>query len=127
VLTRNSFEYAVFRVVPRVERQEFVNAGVVLYCKGQNYLESRIHLDRPRVLALCPDVDLELVCQHLEAIPKVCAGLPEAGPVAALSARERFRWLVAPRSTVIQVSPVHSGLCEDPAEALETLFQKLVL
>lgn len=122
----SSFDYAVLRVVPRVDRGEFVNAGVILYCKGKHYLGARVHVDEARLLALWPDLDLEVVRLHLEAFSKICKGDPDAGPIAALPQRERFHWLVAPRSTIIQVSPVHSGLCELPEIGLEKLFQQLV-
>ncbi len=120
-----SFDYAVFRIVPRVEREEFVNAGVIVYCAEQHFLAARVHIDEARLKALWPDLDIELVRQHLEAITRISSGDPSAGPIARLAPGERFHWLVAPRSTMIQVSPVHSGICEAPAEALERLFQQL--
>jgi hypothetical protein len=123
---QSSFDYAVVRVVPRVEREEFVNAGVILFCLEKHFLEARIHIDEPRLKALWPEIDIDLVRQHLEAFPKICSGDRSAGPIAQLSRRERFHWLVAPRSTIIQVSPVHSGLCGDPEEALERLVQQLL-
>jgi len=123
---RVSFEYAVLRVVPRVEREEFINAGVVVFCKESDFLAARAHLDEGRLCALWPELDLQLVQRHLEAFPKICAGDPDAGPIARLSRRQRFHWLVAPRSTVIQVSPVHAGLCASPELALDSLFRELV-
>jgi hypothetical protein len=123
----SSFDYAVFRVVPRVEREEFVNAGVILFCLEQDFLAASVEANEPRLLALWPAIELALVRQHLDAIPKVCAGERDAGPIARLSRRERFHWLVAPRSTMIQVSPVHSGLCAAPDRALEHLFAQMVL
>jgi hypothetical protein len=120
-----SFDYAIFRIVPRVEREEFVNAGVIVYCAEQRFLAARVHVDEARLKALWPDLDIELVRQHLEAITRISSGDPSAGPIAHLAPGERFHWLVAPRSTMIQVSPVHSGICEAPAEALERLFQQL--
>ncbi len=123
---RSSFDYAVIRVVPRVERGEQVNAGVILFCLEKDFLQARVEVDEPRLRALWPEIDLELVRQHLESIPKICAGSPEAGPIARLSLRERFHWLVAPRSTMIQVSPVHAGLCEPPEQALDELFRQMV-
>ena len=120
-----SFDYAVFRVVPRVEREEFVNAGVIVYCAEQRFLAARVHVDESRLKALWPDLDIELVRQHLEAVTRISSGDPSAGPIARLAPGERFHWLVAPRSTMIQVSPVHSGICEIPSEALERLFQQL--
>lgn len=124
---RSSFDYAILRVVPRVEREELVNAGVILFCLERDFLQARVELDEARLRALWPGTDVELVRQHLEAIPRICAGSPDAGPIARLSLRERFHWLVAPRSTVIQVSPVHSGLCESPERALDELFRRMVL
>lgn len=123
----HSYDYAVLRVVPSVEREEFINAGVVLHCPEQAFLDCRVEFQERRLRALCPDLDLELVRQHLQAFPRVCAGDPDAGPIARLSRRERFSWLVAPRSTMIQVSPVHSGVCETPAAILEELFDRLVV
>ena len=121
-----SFDYAAIRVVPRVERQEFINAGVVVFCLEKRYLAARIHLDEQRLRALWPSIDIELVREHLEAIPRVCAGNPAAGPIAMLSQRERFHWLIAPRSTIIQPSPVHTGLCEGTDELLERLAKQLL-
>lgn len=123
----NSFDYALVRVVPRVDREEFVNAGVILFALGKDFLQARIQVDEARLKALWPEVDVELVRQHLEAIPRICAGAPDAGPIAKLSLRERFHWLVSPRSTMIQVSPVHSGLCENPEQALDDLYRRTVL
>ena len=123
----SSFDYATLRIVPCAERAEFVNAGVVLQCPETAFLECRVHLDEHRLSALWPDLDLDVVREHLEAFPKVAAGDSEAGPIARLSRRERFHWLVAPRSTMIQVSPVHSGMCPSPAAVLEELFRRLVL
>jgi len=125
VPTQSSFDYAVVRVVPRVEREEFLNAGVIVFCLEKNFLAAKVRIDAGRLKTLWPEIDVELVRQHLEAIPKICAGDLSAGPIAQLSLRERFHWLVAPRSTMIQVSPVHSGICESPEPALERLFQRL--
>lgn len=122
----NSFDYAVVRVVPRVEREEFINVGVILYCLTKGFLGARVELDEARLQALSPEVDLELVRGHLESIPRVCKGGRAAGPLGQLSQKERFHWLVAPRSTMIQTGPVHSGLCEDPAAALEHLLNRMV-
>jgi hypothetical protein len=123
-----SFDYALVRVVPRVEREEFVNAGVILFCLGRDFLGARVALDRDRVRALYPgaDLDLDLVEEHLAAVPRIAAGGEGSGPIGRLSRRERFHWLVAPRSTVIQVGPVHAGLCEDPGRALDDLFRRMV-
>lgn len=123
----SSFDYGIVRVVPRVEREECINAGVILFCLEQRFLQARVHVDERRLLALWPEIDVELVRQHLEAIPRICAGGPDGGPIGKLSLRERFHWLVAPRSTIIQVSPVHTGLCETPELALDKLFEKMVL
>jgi len=121
-----SFDYAVLRVVPRVEREEFVNAGVILFCLARDFLAARVEIDRARVLALFPGADLALIEEHLLAVPRICAGGEGSGPIGKLSRRERFHWLVSPRSTVLQVSAVHSGLCEDPERALEHLMDGMV-
>jgi hypothetical protein len=121
-----SFDYAAIRVVPRVERQEFINAGVVVFCLEKHYLAARIHLDEARLRALWPATDIELVRQHLEAIPRICAGDETAGPIATLSQRERFHWLISPRSTLIQPSPVHSGICETTDDLPERLARQLL-
>ncbi len=123
---QSAFDYAVVRVVPEVEREEFVNVGVILFCRTRHFLQARLHFDRKRLAALDPTLDLEMVREHLELIPRICAGGQDAGALGALSQSERFHWLVAPRSTVIQVSPVHSGLSDDPQAALEDLFERLV-
>jgi hypothetical protein len=123
---RIAFEYAVIRVVPRVDREEFVNAGVILHAPAAAFLGCSLALDTARLRALHPDVDLPAVEQHLGALRAVCAGDPAAGPIAGLSASERFHWLVAPRSTIIQCSPVHPGVCDDPAEALAHLLAAMV-
>jgi hypothetical protein len=116
-----TFDYALLRVVPRVERQEFINAGVVVFCLEKRYLEARIHLDPARLKALWPEADADLVREHLEAIPRICAGDATAGPIAKLSQRERFHWLTAPRSTIIQPSPVHTGVCDITDGVLDRL------
>jgi hypothetical protein len=121
-----SFDYATIRVVPRVERQEFINAGVVVFCLEKNFLAARVHLDEQRLKALWPETDIELVRQHLEAIPRICAGDATGGPVASLSQRERFHWLISPRSTIIQPSPVHSGLCEATDGLPERLSRQIL-
>jgi hypothetical protein len=126
---RSSFDYAVLRVVPHVEREEFLNAGVILFCRTRGYLAARIALDERRLLALAPDLDAETLAEiraHLDTIPRICAGERDAGPIARLSQAERFHWLVAPRSTLIQPSSPHSGLCDDPAAALDRLFAEMV-
>lgn len=119
------YEYAVLRVVPRVDRGEQMNAGVVLYCPRRSFLEARIHLDRERLGALDTTLKPGVVEEHLRAIRQVCCG-EEAGTLGSLPPRERFGRVVAPRSTIIQPSPVHTGLCEDPAEELARLMRELV-
>jgi len=128
VPTRNGYDYAVIRVVPRVEREEFVNVGVILSCPARDFLDARLHVDRARLAALDPALDIELVEQHLNVIPLVCRGDVSAGPIAQLTPRQRFHWLTATRSTIIQTSVVHSGLCGDEPEAsLQHLMEKMVL
>jgi len=121
-----SFDYATIRVVPRVERQEFINAGVVVFCLEKKFLAARIHLDEGRLKALWPGIDVDVVREHLAAIPRICAGDDSAGPIAKLSQRERFHWLIAPRSTIIQPSPVHSGLCESTDDLPERLAKQVL-
>jgi hypothetical protein len=121
-----SFDYAAIRIVPRVEREEFLNAGIVLFCPERKFLGVRTHLDEERLQALWPSLDVEEIRRHLQAFARVAEGAPDAGPIARLSQRERFHWLVAPRSTSIQVSAVHTGICEQPSEKLERLFERLV-
>ena len=126
---RAPYEYAALRVVPRVEREEFVNAGILLFCEARDVIVSRTELDARRLLALWPDVDLALVRAHLEATDRICKGGPEAGEMGRLPTRERWRWLVAPRSTVIQTSAAHGGLAEDgmSTEAIvERLLERMV-
>lgn len=120
------FSYAVYRVVPRVERGEGINAGVVVFCRPLQYLAARTTVDESRLRTLWPDVDVELVRAHLLAIERIAAGDPGAGPIAQLDVTERFHWLVAPSSTIIQPSAVHTGLCDDPDGQLEKLFASLV-
>lgn len=122
-----SFDYAILRVVPRVERQEFMNAGIIVFCLEKRYLAARVRLDEDRLRALWPEADAALVNQHLEAIPRICAGEPDAGPIAQLSQRERFHWLVAPRSTMIQPSPVHSGVCDKIEGLLDRLASQFLV
>ena len=122
----HTYDYAIVRVVPRVERGEQINVGVILSCADSSFLESRIELDEARLRALDPSLDLDAVRAHLAIIPAVCAGGPAAGPIGELPPRGRFRWLVSPRSTVIQMSPVHTGRTPDPAAALERLLETMV-
>ncbi|MBA2719186.1 MAG: DUF3037 domain-containing protein [Chloroflexi bacterium] len=120
------FQYAIVRVVPRVERGECLNAGVIVLCRPRRYLAAKVGLDQGRLAALAPDVDPATIESHLAAIERIARGDPDAGPIAALGQGERFHWLVAPSSTVIQPSEVHTGLCADPAAELEHLFERLV-
>lgn len=121
-----SFDYAVIRVVPRVEREEFINVGVVLYSSTQGFLQARIEVDKARLHAFAPYLDLKIIESHLETIPRICEGGRNAGPIGELPQRSRFHWLVAPRSTVIQLSAVHSGVCPDLEKALNDLTTRLV-
>ena len=124
--SRSPYQYAIVRIVPRVERGEFLNAGIVLLCRSRAYIGAATHLDPARLAALCPDVDLSMVGAHLTAIERIARGDPTAGPIARLSIAERFHWLVSPASTIIQPSPVHAGLTEDPAAELERLLDAFV-
>jgi hypothetical protein len=109
-----------------VEREEFVNAGVILFCPGMKFLDARLELDEQRILAIDPSTDLQSIRSHLATIPAICAGGAAAGPIGELPQRKRFEWLTSPRSTVIQTSPVHAGWCKDPAEALDSLLDTMV-
>jgi len=122
----HTYDYAIIRVVPRVERGEQINVGVILSCADLDFLDARIELDPAAVLALDPDADIETLRANLETIPAVCRGGAEAGPIGELPPRGRFRWLVSPRSTIIQPSAVHTGRTSDPARCLEHLMDKLV-
>ena len=121
-----TYDYAIVRVVPRVERGEFVNVGVILSCDATRFLQARIELDRARLLALAPGLDLTTIEAALAAIPTICIGGAAAGAIGKLSTRERFHWLVAPRSTSIQTSAVHTGRCTDLEAVLEDLLEKMV-
>jgi hypothetical protein len=125
-MATHPFQYAVVRVVPRVERGESLNAGVILLCRPKRFLAARVGLDAARLRALAPDVDPATIETHLQGIVRIARGDEDAGPIAALGQGERFHWLVAPSSTVIQPSEVHTGLCDDPAEELDHLFERLV-
>jgi hypothetical protein len=120
------FQYALLRVMPRLERGEAINAGVVLFCRRRSFLEARVHLHRDRLAALDGDADADAIERHLRSLARIAAGDPDAGPVAALPQSERFSWLVAPSSTIVQPSPVHTGFCDDPAAKLARLFDELV-
>ncbi|HET8846408.1 MAG TPA: DUF3037 domain-containing protein [Ktedonobacteraceae bacterium] len=127
MLERSSYDYATIRVVPHVERGECINVGVILFARSQSFLGTLTHLDTQRLLALAPDLDLKMVQRQLEMITLVSQGAEEAGKIGQMSLSERFHWLVSPRSTIIQASPVHSGLCISPEAALHHLFSKLVM
>jgi len=124
---RTLYEYAVVRLVPRVEREEFVNVGVLLYCRKQRYADIMYHIDENRCALLSPEIDFEQILAHLESMKQVCLGTKAGGALAQLDQTERFRWLTAKRSTLIQCSSVHPGLCIDAKEVHQELFEKLVL
>ena len=123
---RVSFDYAVVRLVPRVDREEFLNVGVILSCPAHRFLDARFEVDEARLEAFAPGLDPLEVREWLEPISLICHGEERAGPIGRLPQRQRFHWLVAPRSTVVQTSPVHTGLCEDPAAELEHLLSCMV-
>ena len=123
----NSYDYALIRLVPSVERGECLNVGVILFCRTLDFLGARIHLHAPRALALSPDLDLTAIQRQLDSILLICEGGPEAGPLGKMSQSERFHWLVSPRSTIIQISPTHEGMCDNPEAALEHLLKTMVL
>jgi hypothetical protein len=122
----STYDYAVIRVVPRVDREEFINVGVIVACQDSSLLEARIELDEARLLALDPTLDIDAIRAHLATIPLICAGGAGAGALATLSRRERFDWLTAPRSALIQTSAVHTGRCSDALGVLEHLLQAMV-
>jgi len=121
-----TYDYAIIRVVPKVEREEFVNVGVVVSCPERKFLQAEIKLDERRLREFDSRLDFETIRAHLETFPAICRGGEEAGPIGRLPQRERFYWLVAPRSTIIQVSPVHTGQCSNPELALRHLVQRMV-
>ncbi len=123
----SSYDYAVIRIVPCVERGECINTGVILFCHTHRFLAALISLDRRRLHALAPQADIDSIQSHLNIISRICAGDKEAGDIAQLSQSERFHWLVAPRSTMIQTSPVHTGLCASPEATLQHLLKIMVL
>ena len=123
---RNAFQYAIVRVLPRVERGESLNVGIILLCRSKRYLAARIALDERRLAALAPDLHPATIRPHLEAIERIAAGERTAGPIARLGQAERFHWLVSPSSTIIQPSAVHTGLCDEPAAELDHLVATLV-
>jgi hypothetical protein len=120
------FEYAVIRVVPHVEREEFLNVGIVLYCANQKFLQSMFHLDEARLSILCDKIDFSELKEHMSSFERICRGGADSGPIGKLSMPERFRWLTATRSTMLQTSKVHPGLTPDAANMLERLFTQLV-
>jgi hypothetical protein len=126
VAAEHTYDYAVVRVVPRVERGEQINVGVILSCPDLEFLDARIEVDDAVVRALDPEIDIEAMRATLDTIPAICRGGAAAGPIGELPPRGRFRWLVSPRSTIIQPSPVHTGRTSDPAACLDQLMQKLV-
>ena len=121
------FEYAIIRVVPRVEREEFLNVGVIVYCSSQQFLQTVFTLDELRLTALFPEVNVEEVRDHLRAFERISEGKEDAGPIAGLDMASRFRWLTARRSTVLQTSPVHPGLCKNAGDTIKQLHQQLVV
>lgn len=123
---RYKYDYVIIRVTPKVERGEFINAGVIVSCPQLNFLEAKIELDEQRLKVIDPSPDLDTIKKHLEVIPLICKGGEGAGPIGRLILRERFHWLTSPRSTVIQTSPVHAGYTKDPAAALEKLMNSMV-
>ena len=123
---KDLFEYAVIRVMPRVEREEFLNVGVILYCPSQDFLQTAFEINEGRLRAFASDLKIPEIEEHLRAFEQICAGGEKAGPIGRLPLGERFRWLTAPRSTVVQTSPVHTGLCSDARETLASLLRKLI-
>jgi hypothetical protein len=121
------FEYAVIRVVPKVEREEFINIGVIVYCSAQKFLQCILELNEDKLKALCCDTDIEELLGHMQSFEKICQGGNDAGPIGKLTLAERFRWLTATRSTILQTSKVHPGLCQDALEMLQHLHRQLVL
>jgi len=122
----STYDYAIVRIVPLVERGECINVGVIVFCRTQCFLDMSIHFDQQRLSAFAPALDLGLVQRQIEALVQVCHGNHGSGPIGQLSQAERFHWLVSPRSTIIQTSPVHCGICSDPRSILEDLLHKLV-
>lgn len=121
-----SYDYAIVRIVPRAEREEFVNIGVIVSCPEKDFLAARIEIDEARLRAFDPTIDIDAVRRHANSVMIICEGGAEAGPIGKLTQRERFHWLVAPRSTIIQMSPSHAGRCDEPTKVLEHLLEKMV-
>ena len=124
---KHLFEYAVIRLVPRVERQEFYNVGVILYCKSQTFLKALFHLDENKLKVFCKDLEVTELEKRLETFHDICCGSPRGGSIGKMPIAERFRWLISARSTILQTSAVHPGLCENAEETLVNLFKQLVL
>lgn len=124
---QNLFEYAVIRIVPKVEREEFLNVGVIVYCAKQKFLQTKFSVNEERLEAFCKKTDIDSLKEYLKAFEQICEGASDAGPIAKLPIAERFRWLTATRSTVLQTSKVHPGLCEDAGKMLSKLFEQLVV
>ncbi|MGM9510138.1 MULTISPECIES: DUF3037 domain-containing protein [Larkinella] len=125
-MPKHLFEYAVIRVVPRVEREEFLNVGVILYCPAQGFLKTVFELNVARLSAFCREIDIPELHERLRAFERICAGRREGGAIGQLPIASRFRWLTANRSTIVQTSPTHTGLCDDAGEKLQQLFEQLV-
>jgi hypothetical protein len=126
VRNHSTYDYAIIRVVPKVEREEFVNVGVVVSCPTSRFLEARIELNEQRLMAIDATLDMETIRGYLAAIPIICAGGEQSGPIGQLPQRERFHWIVAPRSTIIQTSRVHTGLCKNLTDVIEHLLETMV-
>ena len=124
---KHLFEYAVIRVVPQVEREEFINVGVIIYSKKEKFLQCKYHLDRERLKALSTEIDINEVGEHLKSFERISKGMDDSGPIGKLDIASRFRWLTATRSTIVQTSKVHSGFCPDLEEGLEKIYAQLVL
>jgi hypothetical protein len=124
---KHVFEYAVIRIVPKVEREEFINVGVILYCKEQKFLKAKFKLDEKKIHTLSIEIDLEEINDHLRSFDLICEGGKDSGPIGQLGIVERFRWLTATRSTVLQSSKVHPGFCDDAEKTIERLFTQMVL
>jgi hypothetical protein len=121
------FEYAVIRIVPKVEREEFFNVGVVLFCSKEKFLDVKFKLDEERLRVFCKKADISELQEYLDAFERICKGVKDSGPIGKLNIAERFRWLTATRSTVVQTSKVHPGLCSNAAKMLQSLFDQLVM
>lgn len=125
-MQKQVYEYAIIRVVPLVEREEFVNAGVILYCRKQRYIRMKYRIPKDKILSLVPNADIEEIAQNLEAFSKIASGDKDGGPIALLNEAERFRWLTAVRSASIQTSRPHPGVTEDPEKTIDSLFLEMV-